>query len=248
MRENTGRTFQPDPGPGFRAPTITAIILAVLGTAMPILAGSAGDDAILPPELPWSGKSRSLMVPTDHPWVTPAEKTGLARTPRYEQTVSWLRKLVDAAPELAMVSLGASPERREIWMVIASEQGASTPEALRANGKPILLAQAGIHAGEIDGKDAGMMLLRDLTVRGNRSDLLREANFLFVPIFNVDGHERFTRFNRMNQRGPEESGWRVNARRLNLNRDYSKLDTPEMRALVTALNRWEPDLYLDLHV
>ena len=248
MRENTGRTFQPAPGPGFRAPTITAIILAVLGTAMPILAGSAGEDAILPPELPWSGKSRSLMVPTDHPWVTPAEKTGLARTSRYEQTVSWLRKLVDAAPELAMVSLGTSPERREIWMVIASEPGASTPEALRANGKPILLAQAGIHAGEIDGKDAGMMLLRDLTVRGNLSDLLREANFLFVPIFNVDGHERFTRFNRMNQRGPEESGWRVNARRLNLNRDYSKLDTPEMRALVTALNRWEPDLYLDLHV
>ena len=248
MREKTVRSSQPGPEPGFRAPTITAIILAVLGTALPTLAGSAGEEAILPPELPWSGKSRSLMVPADHPWVTPAEKTRLARTPRYEQTVSWLRKLVDAAPELAMVSLGTSPEGRDIWMVIASPQGASTPEALRANGKPTLLAQAGIHAGEIDGKDAGMMLLRDLTVRGNLSDLLREANFLFVPIFNVDGHERFSRFSRMNQRGPEETGWRVNARRLNLNRDYSKLDTPEMRALVTALNRWEPDLYLDLHV
>jgi Zinc carboxypeptidase len=78
--------------------------------------------------------------------------------------------------------------------------------------------------------------------------LLDGANFLFVPIFNVDGHERRSPYTRSNQRGPEITGWRTNSRNINLNRDYAKLDTPEMRAMVTALNNWDPDLYYDIHV
>ena len=83
---------------------------------------------------------------------------------------------------------------------------------------------------------------------GSRKDLLKAASFLFIPILNVDGHERFSRHGRINQRGPEEMGWRTTARNRNLNRDFSKLDAPETRALVAAINEWEPDLYLDLHV
>ena len=133
-----------------------------------------------------------------------------------------------------MVSLGKSEEGRDVWMVIASKERAFTPEALRKTGKPIVLAQGGIHAGEIEGKDAGLMLLRDMTVRGTKRELLDGANFLFVPIFNVDGHERFNRWFRINQRGPEEGGWRTNARNFNLNRDYMKADTEEMRAMIRA--------------
>ena len=90
--------------------------------------------------------------------------------------------------------------------------------------------------------------MRDLTVGGRRRGLLDKANFIVLPIFNVDGHERSSRHSRMNQRGPEVMGWRTNARNLNLNRDYAKLDTPEVTALVQAFNRWPIDLYLDLHV
>jgi hypothetical protein len=133
-------------------------------------------------------------------------------------------------------------------MIIASREKASTAEALRKSGKPIVFAQAGIHSGEIDGKDAGMMLLRDMTVRGTKRELLDAASFLFVPIFNVDGHERASRFSRVNQRGPEVQGWRTTSRNLNLNRDYAKADAPEMVAMLRALNEWQPDLYLDLHV
>lgn len=133
-------------------------------------------------------------------------------------------------------------------MVIASREGATTPEALAANGRPTLFAQAGIHAGEIDGKDAGMMLLRDLTVGGRDRALLGGANLLFVPILNVDGHERRSAYARPNQRGPELQGWRSNARNLNLNRDFAKLDAAETRALVAAVTRFQPDLFLDLHV
>lgn len=203
---------------------------------------------ILPPEIPWKGKSLALVANPSDPWITPAEATGFARTPRYDETIAYLRRLAGAAPEIQMVSLGKSPEGRDIWMAVVSRERASTPERLKAAGKPILLAQAGIHAGEIDGKDAGLMLLRDMTVRGTKRALLEKASFLFVPIYNVDGHERFSPYGRINQRGPQETGWRTTAENLNLNRDYAKLDAPETRAMVRALNAWDPDLYMDLHV
>jgi hypothetical protein len=211
-------------------------------------AGDAAREPVLPPELPWSGQSRALALPPDHPWATPFEKSGLRGTPRYDETVAWLRKLAAANPEVHLVSLGKSPEGRELWMVVASRERAATPDALRATGKSTLLAQAGIHAGEIDGKDAGLMLLRDIAATKTKADLLDKANLLFVPIFNVDGHERFSAFARINQRGPDEMGWRTNARNLNLNRDYAKADTPEMQALLRALDAWDPDLYFDIHV
>lgn len=209
---------------------------------------ASAQTAILPPEIPWNGASRSLVVPASDPWITPSERDALRTTPRYDETMAYLRRLVAAAPSLRLVSLGKSGEGRDIWMVIASKERAFTPEALRKSSKPIVFAQAGIHGGEIDGKDAGLMLLRDVTVRGTKRDLLDGANFLFVPIFNVDGHERFNRFTRINQRGPVEGGWRTNARNLNLNRDYVKADTPEVRAMIRALVAYEPDLYIDLHV
>lgn len=204
--------------------------------------------AILPPELPWSGASEALALAPDHPWATPAEISGLTATPRYDETMAWLQRLVDSSPDLDMQSLGKSPEGRDLWAVIAARDSEFTPEALRASGKPLLFAQAGIHPGEIDGKDAGMMLLRDMTVLDTRSELLDKVNLVFVPIFSVDGHERFNAYTRVNQRGPVEGGWRSNARNLNLNRDYTKADTPEMRAMLKALNVWQPDLYLDMHV
>ena len=197
--------------------------LAVVGIAP--AAGQSNGAAILPPALKWHGKSQSLIAAKNDPWITPAEQSDFVRTPRYDETMQWLRKLAEAAPELEMITLGKSPEGRDIWMVAASKEQAFTPAQMRATGKPIFLAQGGIHAGEIDGKDAGMMLLRDMTVAGKKRDLLEKANFLFVPIFNVDGHERFSAFSRINQRGPAEAGWRTNARNLNLNRDYAKIDS-----------------------
>jgi len=205
-------------------------------------------ESLLPPVQPWSGKSEALITTADDPWVTPSELTKLRATPSYDETIAWLRKLVEAAPELEMVSIGKSLEGRDFWMVIASADRAFTPTSLATTQKPLLLAHAGIHAGEIDGKDAGLMLLRDMTVKGSKKTLLSGANFLFIPILNVDGHERKSSYNRINQRGPVEMGWRTNARNQNLNRDFTKLDTAGVRALVKVFNEWKPDLYLDLHV
>ena len=210
--------------------------------------GAIDPESLLPPTLAWDGTSRSLIAEADDPWRTPAEASGFRTTPDYETTIAWVERLVEASPRLHKVSLGESLEGRPLWMVIASAEGAATPEELHANGRPILLAHAGIHSGEIDGKDAGLMFLRELTVGESLGDLLDDASFLFVPILNVDGHERRSAYNRINQRGPEEMGWRTNAANLNLNRDFAKLDTPEIRALVQAIDLWQPDLYIDLHV
>jgi len=200
----------------------------------------------LPADIPWHGGSEALIVPSTDPWVTPSELSGLTRTPSYADTFAWLRRLDSASREVTLLSIGKSAEGRDIWMAVVSRDTSLAKTGRSA--KPLLLVQAGIHSGEIDGKDAGLMLLRDLTVRGAKRTLLDDVNLLFIPILNVDGHERSSIYNRINQKGPVEMGWRTNGQFLNLNRDYGKLDTPEVQAVVQVITRWRPDLYVDVHV
>lgn len=225
-------------------------LLAALpaGAGEPATETAAPHLAVLPPVAPWDGASRALALPADHPWATPFEASGQVASPPLAETLAWLDRLAAATPHIVRVDLGTSPEGRPLALYVASAEGAATPAALAANGRPTLFAHAGIHGGEIDGKDAGMMLLRDLTVLDRLPGLLDEVNLLFLPVLNVDGHERRSPFGRINQRGPAVTGWRTNARNLNLNRDFTKLDAPETRILVQALRDWAPDLWLDLHV
>ncbi|WP_448501489.1 M14 family metallopeptidase [Sphingomonas sp.] len=218
--------------------TTTLALMAPMLLAQTLMAQTRPEPAPLPPVLPWSGASERLIVPDRHPWATPAERARFETTPDYAETRAWLEKLAAASPLLSIERFGTSAEGRELYAVRASKGGGT---------KPVVLAQAGIHAGEIDGKDAGMMLLRDIAF-GGKAALLDRADLMFVPIFNVDGHERASAWNRPNQRGPREMGWRTNAQNLNLNRDYLKADTPEMRAMLALIRRTDPALYLDLHV
>ncbi len=179
--------------------------------------------------------------------TTPFEDGGRNVTPTYDETVAWCRDLAGNSPLLEYRSFGVSPQGRELPLVIASIRGAFTPGAAHAAG-PVLLVQACIHAGESCGKDAGMLLLRDLATDPElAADLLNHVTLLFIPIFNVDGHERFGPYGRINQNGPEQMGWRTTARNLNLNRDFLKVDTPEMRAWLGLWNEWSPDFFIDIH-
>ncbi|MBU2277632.1 MAG: M14 family metallopeptidase [Gammaproteobacteria bacterium] len=196
----------------------------------------------LPPLLPWDGSSQALIKAQD-PWVTPSELTDLTATPDYAETISYLKKLVESSPLFRLEVIGQSPQGRDIYLVKASSQ----PDQVGKSNRPTLLVQAGIHSGEIDGKDAGLMLLRDIA-HGGKADLLAQVDLLFIPVLSVDAHERRGAFNRMNQRGPVLQGWRSNASNLNLNRDYAKIDTLEIQALLKVLNQYQPDLYMDVHV
>ncbi|PKP88946.1 MAG: carboxypeptidase [Alphaproteobacteria bacterium HGW-Alphaproteobacteria-17] len=218
---------------------IRCLAAAFALVSCPAAAEQAAPLPPLPPLAPWSGASEKLIVAAGDPWITPAEQSGFAETPDYAATRAWLDRLVASAPQLLSIErFGTTAEGRELYFVRASKGGA---------GKPVLLVQAGIHAGEIDGKDAGMMLLRDIAHRGKHR-LLDQADLVFVPIFNADGHERSGPWNRPNQRGPRSMGWRTTAQNLNLNRDYLKADAPEMQAMLALINRIDPALYLDLHV
>lgn len=196
----------------------------------------------LPPLMPWQGASEAL-IQANSPWVTPAEVSGLVDSPDYQSTMVYLKKLVESASELRLEVIGKSPQGRDIVMIKASRQ----PDLVGKSGRPTVLVQAGIHSGEIDGKDAGMMLLRDI-VHGGKAHLLDNVDLLFIPIFSVDGHERRSSHHRMNQRGPVQQGWRATAQNINLNRDYTKADALEMQALIRTINQYNPDLYIDVHV
>ena len=181
-------------------------------------------------------------------WLTHAEKTDYRETGRYDEAIAYAKRLDAASPLIRYGEFGRSGEGRALPLLIAATGDDWTPEAARRAGKAIVLVQACIHAGESDGKDAGLALLRDIAITKTRPHLLDRLVLLFIPIYNVDGHERRSPYNRSNQNGPAEMGWRGNASNLNLNRDYMKADAPETRAWLKLWNAWSPDLFIDCHV
>ncbi|MEP6788518.1 MAG: M14 family zinc carboxypeptidase [Acidobacteriota bacterium] len=186
-------------------------------------------------------------VPTE--WQTTAEKTDYAKTSTYDEAVAYSKKLAAASRGLVVYkSYGKSGEGRDLPLLIAASGAAFTPELARKQGKAVVLIQAGVHAGEIDGKDAGLALFRDIAITKTRLDLLKDVVIVFQVIYNVDGHENSNPFMRINQNGPDEMGFRANANNLNLNRDYMKADAPETRAWLGLWNQWKPDLFIDCHV
>lgn len=179
---------------------------------------------------------------------THAEETNYRQTPNYDDTIAFAKQLADASPAIEYRGFGHSGQGRELPLLIASETQTFTPEAARADGKAVVLIQACIHSGEPDGKDAGFALLRDIAITKTAGGILNNVVLLFIPIYNTDGHERSTPFNRINQNGPESMGWRTTSTYQNLNRDYMKADTPETRAWLRLYNEWDPDLFIDCHV
>lgn len=178
---------------------------------------------------------------------TPAEASGYTQTPRYAETMDWLREVAGEHPWVRVTDFGTSAQGRPLPLVVLASDGEFSPEAAQASGKEILLIQAAIHPGENEGKDVLMALVRDLVTEGKHRAELERLVLLLIPIFNVDGHERFGPHHRINQNGPAEMGWRATAQNLNLNRDFMKADAPEMRAWLQLFHAWQPDLLVDMH-
>ena len=195
--------------------------------------------------LGWNSMVRAA---DDKRFVTDCELSDFVKTPRYAETVAYAQRLAEASPMVHYTTFGVSPEGRELPLLIVDKEGLASPEEIRARGRMILLVEACIHSGEPDGKDAGYMWIRDMVIRKQGVEVLDRVSVLFIPIFNVDGHENFGARNRINQNGPEELGTRVTGQLLNLNRDFLKADAPEMRAWLTLYNRWMPELFVDVHV
>ncbi len=182
-------------------------------------------------------------------WRTPAEISDYRTTPDYAQTVAYLERIAAAAPsQVKIENFGKTGLGRDLKIVIASKDGVFDPAAIHASGRAILLVQNSIHAGEMDGKDSCLALLRDIVITKTKAALLDHVVFVFIPVYNIDGHEMRSAYNRINQNGPELAGWRGNASNLNLNRDYMKADAPETCAFLKMFHRWLPDFFVDDHV
>jgi hypothetical protein len=169
--------------------------------------------------------------------VTTAETSQYARTGRYDEALRLCRDFARSYDGVRCQQIGQTGEGRPIVAL----------HVRRGSGHPTIYFQAGIHAGEIEGKDAGFRFVRDLLDGKVAPGALEVVDLVFVPVVNPDGHERFGPNNRPNQRGPAEMGFRTNDARLNINRDYVKADTPEMQALLRAFAMYQPVLLIDLH-
>lgn len=170
------------------------------------------------------------------------------QTPRYPQTIEYCKLLADNSPWITYTSIGKSPQGRDIPLLIVDKDGDTSVTQCRAKGKAIVLIEACIHAGEPDGKEAGFMLIRDIAIYKKNTHLLDNVTLLFIPIINVDGHEQFSAYNRINQNGPLELGTRTTAQRINMNRDFIKADAPEMQHWIKLYTTWMPELFIDVHV
>lgn len=180
-------------------------------------------------------------------WQTYFEKSNYLKTPPYEETMEYFKRLADYSEYAKLINFGVSPQGRELKCLLVSKDKAFTPSQAKETGKPIVLIHNGIHAGEIEGKDASMMLLREILVTKEKEKMIDDVILLVIPIFSVDGHERSGKYNRINQNGPEEMGWRTTAQNLNLNRDWMKTDAPEMQFMIKLISDWLPDFIIDNH-
>ena len=185
--------------------------------------------------------------PADFPRTRP-ELTRYRETSHYADVRQFLDALRSLRAPLFFGSIGKTSEGREIPYVIASRPLVSTPSEAKRLGRPIVYVQGNIHAGEVEGKEALLALLRDLAF-AQRPNALDSIVLIAVPIYNADGNERFASqsVNRTEQNGPELVGIRANAQGLDLNRDYVKAEAPETRASIAMFNAWDPDVFVDLH-
>lgn len=177
-------------------------------------------------------------------FVTTAERTDFKQTSSYDDVMTFLFEAQKKCDKIQVLTLTTSTEGRMIPLAVISSEGVKSPRELKLTGKPAVLINANIHAGEVEGKESVQMLIREI-IMGKEESLLENQVILVVPIFNVDGNDKFGNNRRDN--GPESAGVRYNGQELDLNRDSIKLQSPEMKALARLLDQWDPVLFVDMH-
>ena len=202
----------------------------------------------LPPDPPPSPQPPALFGAQEATTpLTAAERTEFRQTTRYDELLAFVSEVATGSTRMHLTTMGTSSEGRSIPLVVVGDVADPSPEAVRASGKTRLYVQGGIHAGEISGKEALLILLRELAA-GEHDHWADSVVLLIAPLYNPDGNERVSPTNRRGQHGPVEGmGQRPNAMGLDLNRDQMKLDAPESRALVRLYTEYDPHLSVDLH-
>lgn len=178
--------------------------------------------------------------------LTVAEISNYESTSRYQDVISFIHSLKKLSNDFRTETLAISTEGREVPLMVIGKPLPKSPAELKNDKRIVVYIQANIHAGEVEGKEAALMFVRDLL--SNRKELLKDVVLLVCPIFNADGNEMISTSNRAHQKGPKNGvGIRYNGQNLDLNRDAMKVETPEVRGLLDAFNKWDPAVFVDLH-
>jgi hypothetical protein len=189
----------------------------------------------------------ALAQPAVQPPLTVAESSGFTATSRLADVMAFVRELQRQSSLVRVEPFCTSPEGHVVPLLVVGNPAPASPEDLRRDPRAVLYLQANIHGGEVEGKDALLMLVRDV-VLGKTPGYLDKLVLLVVPVFNADGNERISTANRPGQKGPAQGvGTRYNGQNLDLNRDGMKVESPEVAALLEVLNRWDPVFFLDSH-
>ena len=198
-----------------------------------------------------AGVSRESRMPVNPAWLdeprTIAESSDYTSTSRYDDVMAFLRTVVPRSPFMRLDTMGFTHENRAMPVVIVGRLNDYSPAGVRASGKTVIWVQGNIHAGEVEGKEAAQIMLRELAA-GAHQEWLDSLVLIVNPIYNADGNERISLTNRPMQHGPVNGmGQRPNAQGFDLNRDHMKLDSPEATALITMMNEYDPHVGMDLH-
>lgn len=178
---------------------------------------------------------------------TPFELSDGKSCETYEEVLEYCRMLDDTFEEINYFSYGKSSRHYELPMLILDQDGLTDAQAIHKTGRAVLMVEASIHPGEPDGTSAGLMLVRDILQDKSKRKLLQHVSVVFLPIVNADGYVRRSPYNRINQNGPTEMGWRTNAQNINMNRDFLRAETPAMKAWHSIFNTYLPDFFIDCH-
>jgi hypothetical protein len=234
-----------------------AVNLALVTSALALIPAAKAQQQALSPhsmyEPPAAKSAASLAASSENApadLLTTGERTQWHETGTYAESVALMRRMERMSPMVRMVQFGTTAQGRAMYVLVVSSDRAFTPAAAAKTQKAVILIQSGIHSGEIEGKDTALMLVRDMVItrHAHQAAWLKNAIFIVMPVFNVDGHEARSPFNRPNQNGPVIAGTRQQTQLVNLNRDYVKAATPEMRAWLKLYHAWMPDFMFDNHV
>lgn len=192
----------------------------------------------------FSAKSQDMNISSLR---TRPELTDYRETSRYDDVMSFLEAVADDSDQLHLTSFGYTTEGRSLPLLVYGDVWDPTPEEIRGADKIRVFIMANIHAGEVCGKEAMLMLARSLA-SGEHAEWPDSLILLIAPIYNADGNEKVSLYNRPKQLGPIGGmGQRPNAQGYDLNRDHIKLDSPEARSLVQLINDYDPHVVIDLH-
>jgi hypothetical protein len=194
----------------------------------------------------------SFLVQAQTSWpealiLTP-EKSNFVKTSTHAEVMQFIDAIKQKTSNAHVLSMGKSMDGKDIPVVVLANPSVKTPEEAKATGKMIIYIQGNIHAGEVEGKEAVMMLMRDILL-GNKSNLLQNQIILFAPIYNTDSNDKMEKGRRPSQEdSPLEIGIRENSQGLDLNRDGMKMEAFETKGLFNnIIATWDPQVFVDLH-